>query len=70
MTQVKLPRIRLRLTQEQFAKRYGIPTTTFDWEQGRSEPEQAVQSYISAIDGDPEGAARALGKRGQPGLAC
>ena len=25
---VKLLRIRLRLTQEQFAKRYGIPTTT------------------------------------------
>ena len=67
---VKLLRIRLRLTQEQFAKRYGIPTTTLrDWEQGRSEPDQAVQSYISAIDGDPEGVARALGKRRQAELA-
>ena len=33
---LKLPRIRLGLTQEQFAKRYGIPITTLsDWEQGR-----------------------------------
>ena len=67
---VKLLRIRLRLTQEQFAKRYGIPATTLrDWEQGRSEPDRAVQSYIAAIDGDPEGVARALGKRRQPELA-
>jgi putative transcriptional regulator len=61
---VKLLRIRLRLAQEQFAKRYGIPATTLrDWVQGRSEPDQAVQSYIAAIDGDPEGVARVLGKR-------
>jgi putative transcriptional regulator len=67
---VKLLRIRLRLTQEQFAKRYGIPATTLrDWEQGRSEPDQAVQSYIAAIDGDPEGVARALGKRRQAEVA-
>jgi putative transcriptional regulator len=67
---VKLLRIRLRLTQEQFAKRYGIPATTLrDWEQGRSEPDQAVKSYIAAIDGDPEGVAKALGKRRQPAAA-
>jgi DNA-binding transcriptional regulator YiaG len=36
-----------------------------DWEQGRSEPDQVLQSYISAIDGDLEGVARALGKRRQ-----
>jgi putative transcriptional regulator len=68
--QVKLLRIRLRLTQGQFAKRYGAPSTILrDWEQGRSEPDQAVQPYISAIDGDPEGVARALGKRRQAELA-
>jgi putative transcriptional regulator len=67
---IKLLRIRLRLTQEQFAKRYGIPTTTLrDWEQGRSVPDQAVRSYIAAIDGDPEGVAKALGKRRQPEVA-
>jgi putative transcriptional regulator len=53
------PRIRPRLTQEQLrssstkrdsatkelAKRYGTPMTALcDWEQGRSEPDQAVQS--------------------------
>ena len=67
---VKLLRIRLRLTQEQFAKRYGIPATTLrDWEQGRSEPDRAVQSYIAAIEGDPEGVARALAKRRQAEVA-
>ena len=40
---VKLLRVGLRLTQEQFATRYGIPITTLrDWEQGRSEPDRAV----------------------------
>jgi putative transcriptional regulator len=39
MSRVKLLRVRLRLTQDQFSKRYGIPLTTLrDWEQYRSEP--------------------------------
>lgn len=64
---VKLLRIRLRLTQEQFAERYGIPLTTLrDWEQGRTAPDQAVQSYIQAINADPEAVAKALSKRRQP----
>src|SRR5208337_926462 len=64
VSRVKLLRVRLKLTQEQFAKRYGIPITTLrDWEQNRSQPDQAVQSYIFAIDGDPEGVAKALSKR-------
>ena len=68
--QVKVIRRALSLSQEEFAARFHIPLGTLrDWEQGRSEPDQAVQSYISAIDGDPEGVARALGKRRQPELA-
>jgi putative transcriptional regulator len=64
---LKLIRIRLRLTQEKFAERYGIPLTTLrDWEQGRTEPDQTVQSYIRAINADPEGVAKALGKRREP----
>lgn len=50
---VKLLRARLRLTQEQFANRYGIPLAALrDWEQGRTEPDQAVESFIAAIEAD------------------
>jgi putative transcriptional regulator len=50
---VKLLRMRLRLTQEQFANRYGIPLTALrDWEQGHGEPDQAIESYIAAIEAD------------------
>lgn len=60
---IKLLRIRLRLTQEQFAERYGIPLTTLrDWEQGRTAPDQTVQSYIHAISADPDSIAQALSK--------
>lgn len=63
VSRAKLTRIKLRLTQEQFAKRYGIPLTTLrDWEQGRSEPDQAAQSYILAISAEPEAVAKALSK--------
>ncbi len=61
VSRVKLLRMRLRLTQEQFAKRYGIPLSTLrDWEQYRSEPDQAAQSYILAISALPEAVAEAL----------
>lgn len=67
LSRVKRLRIRLRLTQEEFAKRYGIPMTALrDWEQGRSQPDQAVQSCILVIDAGPEGTAKALTKRRQP----
>jgi putative transcriptional regulator len=67
LPRVKLIRIRLRLTQEKFAERYGIPLTTLrDWEQGRTEPDQTVQSYIRAINADPEAVAKALSKGREP----
>jgi putative transcriptional regulator len=60
-SRVKRLRITLRLTQEQFAKRYGIPLSTLrDWEQYRTEPDQAAQSYIKAIEALPEIIAQAL----------
>jgi putative transcriptional regulator len=66
-SRVKLLRVRLHLTQEQFSKRYGIPLTTLrDWEQYRTEPDQASQSYIQAIEAFPEAIAKALSKRRQP----
>ncbi len=59
----------LGLTQEEFAARYHIPLGTLrDWEEGRSEPDQAVRAYLTVIAHDPEGVRRALeagpGQRG------
>jgi DNA-binding transcriptional regulator YiaG len=43
------------LTQEAFAKRYGIPLGTLrDWEQGRSEPDQPSRAYLRVIATMPE----------------
>lgn len=51
----------LGLSQDAFAERYGIPAATLrDWEQGRREPDTAAASYLTAIQADPEGVARAL----------
>jgi putative transcriptional regulator len=63
-SRVKRLRINLRLTQEQFAKRYGIPLSTLrDWEQYRTEPDRAAQSYIEAIEACPDVIAEALSKK-------
>jgi putative transcriptional regulator len=44
----------LSLTQEEFAERYRIPIGTLrDWEQGRTEPDQTAQTYLSLIARDP-----------------
>jgi len=57
---VKTLRRVLKLTQEEFSKRYGIPLGTLrDWEQGVKEPDTAAKSYIRAIMGDAEAVARA-----------
>jgi putative transcriptional regulator len=64
---VKRLRMKLHLTQEQFSKRYGIPLTTLrDWEQYRTQPDQASRSYIQAIEAFPDAIAMALDKRRQP----
>lgn len=48
-------RDRLGLTQDGFAKRYGLPLPSLrDWEQKRSTPPQAVRSYLKVIAQDPE----------------
>lgn len=49
----------LGLTQEQFSERYAIPIGTLrDWEQGRTEPDQAARAYLDVIARDPVAAAR------------
>lgn len=49
------------LSQEAFAKRFGIPLRTLqDWEQGRREPDAAEVSYLRVIEKDPDMVAHAL----------
>lgn len=51
-----------RLTQEAFAKRYGLSYGAVrDWEQGRREPDQAARAYLTLIARDPEAVRRVLG---------
>jgi putative transcriptional regulator len=58
---VKLIRRSLELTQEEFAARYRIPLGTLrDWEQGRSEPDQANRAYLLVIARDPHYVNRVL----------
>jgi putative transcriptional regulator len=51
----------LGLSQEGFAERYRIPVGTLrDWEQGRSEPDQATRAYLIVIAKHPDEVAKAL----------
>lgn len=53
--QAKVIRRALELTQEEFAARYHIPLGTLrDWEQGRAEPDQPTQAYLTLIARDPD----------------
>jgi putative transcriptional regulator len=59
--QVKVMRRVLGLTQEEFSGRFRIPLGTLrDWEQGKSEPDQAARAYLTVIACDPEAVRRAL----------
>jgi putative transcriptional regulator len=64
VARVKVIRRALHLTQEEFSVRYLIPLGTLrDWEQGRTEPDQAAQAYLRVIAKEPETVSRALGTR-------
>lgn len=53
--QVKVIRRALRLTQEEFADRFGLSLATVrDWEQGRTEPDQAAKTLLKLIASMPE----------------
>jgi putative transcriptional regulator len=59
--QAKIIRRALELTQEEFAARYHIPLgTPRDWEQGRSEPDQPTQAYLTLITRHPDHVNRTL----------
>jgi putative transcriptional regulator len=58
---VKTIRRALGLSQEEFSASYRIPIGTLrDWEQGRSEPDQAARAYLSVIAREPDVVRRAL----------
>jgi putative transcriptional regulator len=58
---VKYVRWQLGLSQSEFAKRYQIPIGTLrDWEQGRTEPDQAARAFLKVIEAKPELVSRTL----------
>ena len=59
--QVKVMRRALHLTQEEFAARFRIPLGTLrDWEQGKTQPDQAARAYLRVIARNPKAVLDAL----------
>jgi putative transcriptional regulator len=58
---VRAVRQGLKLTQEEFAARFGLPLGTVrDWEQGAHRPDRAAQVLLRVIAKSPEAVIRAL----------
>jgi putative transcriptional regulator len=58
---VRALRLKLKLTQEEFAARFHLPLGTVrDWEQGAHRPDKAAQVLLTVIARDPDAVARAL----------
>jgi putative transcriptional regulator len=61
---IRMLRNRLGLSQEAFARAYGIPLANIrQYEIGRHMPPPAVQSYLAVIEAEPERTAQALARR-------
>jgi putative transcriptional regulator len=57
----KVIRRAFHLTQEEFAARFRIPLGTLrDWEQGKTEPDQAARAYLKVIARNPDAVIEAL----------
>jgi len=53
------------MTQEEFAARFHLSLATLrDWEQGRSQPDQATSAYLEVIGRAPDVVLRVLGTSG------
>lgn len=62
VSRVKTLRRTLRMTQEEFADRFHLSLATLrDWEQGRSQPDQAANTYLEVIARNPGMIMQALG---------
>ncbi|HEX4029631.1 MAG TPA: helix-turn-helix domain-containing protein [Terracidiphilus sp.] len=58
---VKAIRGRLRMTQLEFASRFGFSVNTVrHWEQGRRVPEGPTRAYLLVIDREPKAVQKAL----------
>ena len=54
-------RRKLRMTQEEFARRFGFSVYSVrNWEQGRRQPEGPTRILLTIIEREPEAALRAL----------
>ena len=59
--QVRVIRRALKLSQEEFSKRFHIPLGTLrDWEQGRKDPDAAARAYLVVIGRNPSAVMDAL----------
>ena len=55
-------RHRLRLSQRQFADRFGLALSTVrEWEQGRRRPDRCARILLRVIERDDQAVVRALG---------
>ena len=58
---VKAIRTKLKMTQEEFAGRFGFSINTLrHWEQGKRRPEGPTRAYLLVIDRAPKTVQRAL----------
>jgi putative transcriptional regulator len=58
---VKSLRAGMKLSQDQFARSFGLPKRTIqDWEQGRRQPEGAARVLLKVIEKEPAAVRRAL----------
>jgi putative transcriptional regulator len=60
-SEARRTRLRLNMTQEQFARQFRIPLGTLrDWERGASVPDASARALLRVIASEPEAALRAL----------
>lgn len=58
---VRAIRTRLKMTQEEFAGRFGFSVNTLrHWEQGKRQPEGPTRAYLLVIDRAPKAVQKAL----------
>jgi len=62
VARVKTLRRALSMTQEEFAERFHLSLATVrDWEQGRTQPDQAASTYLEVIARNPKMIMQTLG---------
>ena len=59
--EIKEIRTRLKLTQQKFSDRFGIPVKTIrHWEQGRRQPDRAAMAFYQVLKEKPKAALEAF----------